>query len=290
MIEGFQGDPYSRNNINQPSEPTQPPGPQAAPPPDGANQYRANTNDNGGGGSDEPPNGGDGRTIRVHVKLNEKLPKCEARANNCLERAAEFASNLNQTCFDVHHLMLALTVDQRAGRMLGDVGDIKQLRDFAVEKIGKMHSQFAAGVTDSDGPLVTEDLWDLLLRAKQKADDRGQEVAISDLVEAFPTDTDGKLKYGRNGDLNGGSVTAVVESVTRSVVQPMVSVFHAQVREATQPRFDEISRDLGQLKLRLDAIIGALKDEPETLPPSEPEPQSKDPLARLRRAWVQLIL
>ena len=89
--------------------------------------------------------------------------------------------------------MLALTLDQSARRLLERVGDIVQLRDAAMQKLGKSHTKFSRDIGDQPLP-PTSDLDDLAKAARQAAAEREQSIAISDLINAFPK-VDGRLTY-----------------------------------------------------------------------------------------------
>ena len=71
----------------------------------------------------------------------EQVPGFETSASNCVNRARQIASSLNHSTFSSDHLMLALTMDQNARRLLERVGDVTQLRAIAMRKLGKNYNK-----------------------------------------------------------------------------------------------------------------------------------------------------
>ena len=55
---------------------------------------------------------------------------------DCLNRAPRIASSLNHPILSSDHLMLALTMDQNARRLLERVGDVTRFREAAMQKLG----------------------------------------------------------------------------------------------------------------------------------------------------------
>src|SRR5262249_28067406 len=100
-------------------------------------------------------------------------------------------------------LMLALTMDQNARRLLERVGDVTLLRAHAMHKLGKNYNK-----SDSmdQSPTPTSDLADIGKKAREAANEREQRVSISDLIGAIPKEN-GRLTYG-TGE-NSRSVTVL---------------------------------------------------------------------------------
>jgi hypothetical protein len=137
---------------------------------------------NGGGAVDAMPDDhADVGEVALDFNYEEAVPGFEASASDCLNRALAIAQSLNHVVLSSDHLMLALTLDASARRLLDRVGDVTQLREAAMRRLGKMHSQFSIG-----DPSQTADLADIRKIAREAAAEREQLVAISDLVNAFP--------------------------------------------------------------------------------------------------------
>jgi hypothetical protein len=207
------------------------------------------------------------------------------------------------------HLMLALTMDPNARRLLERGGDIVQLREAAMQRLGRMHSRFSTG---DSFPSQTSDLVDIRKTAREAASEREQLVAISDLINAFPK-ANGRLTYG-SGDgskavtlmerIEQGLVPRVAEAMTRieaevqeaarryqsvqSILQDLNSRQSAageqrqielmeqirrQVREAADVQIGAALREFGE---RLEAKFAELNPPAKPIEP-EPEPQRYEP-------------
>ena len=112
------------------------------------------------------------------------------------------------------HLMLALTMDPNARRLIERIGDIVQLREAAMQRLGRMHSRFSTG---DSFPSQTSDLVDIRKTAREAASEREQLVAISDLINAFPQ-ANGRLTYGA-GD--GSKAITLMEKIEQGIVPHM---------------------------------------------------------------------
>lgn len=122
----------------------------------------------------------------------DQVPGFESSASNCVNRARQIARSLNHATFSSDHLMLALTMDQNARRLLERIGDVTHLRAVAMRKLGKNYNKSDAA---DQSPAPTSDLADIGKKAREAADEREQLVSISDLISAFPKQ-DGRLSYG----------------------------------------------------------------------------------------------
>jgi ATP-dependent Clp protease ATP-binding subunit ClpA len=94
------------------------------------------------------------------------VPGFEAAASDCLNRALAIARSLNHVVLSSDHLMIALTMDPNARRQLERVGDVMQLREAAMQWLGKMHSRYS---TSESFPSQTSDLKDIRTAARQAA-------------------------------------------------------------------------------------------------------------------------
>ena len=126
----------------------------------------------------------------IDFDYNEQVPGYEPSASDCLNRALGIARSLNHTSLSADHLMLALTMDQNARRLLERVGDINALREMSMKQLGEMNWKFSrpAG-QESQFPAQTSDLEDVRKMALHAASEREQRVAISDLIMRSRTRT-----------------------------------------------------------------------------------------------------
>ncbi|MGH6825389.1 Clp protease N-terminal domain-containing protein [Methyloceanibacter sp.] len=83
--------------------------------------------------------------VALDFDYDEAVPGFEASASDCFNRALKIARSLNHMSLSSDHLMLALTMDPSARRLLERVGDITQLREAAMQRLGRMHGRFATG-------------------------------------------------------------------------------------------------------------------------------------------------
>jgi hypothetical protein len=144
---------------------------------------------------------------------HEQIPGLETSASDCLNRAAQIARSLNHANLSSDHLMLALTLDQSARRLLERVGDVVQLREAAMQKLGKNHTKFSRDIGEQPLP-PTSDLDDLAKVARQAAAEREQSIAISDLINAFPK-VDGRLTYSAS---ETARTVAVIDTIEKGLV------------------------------------------------------------------------
>ena len=146
------------------------------------------------------------------------------------------------------HLMLALTMDPNARRLIERIGDIVQLREAAMQRLGRMHSRFSTG---DSFPSQTSDLVDIRKTAREAASEREQLVAISDLINAFPQ-ANGRLTYGA-GD--GSKAITLMEKIEQGIVPRMAEAMtkiEAEVQEAMR-RHQSVQSLLQDLNSRQSA-------------------------------------
>jgi hypothetical protein len=150
-------------------------------------------------------------TEEIMLDRRDEVPGYERSASICINRAQQIARSLNHTHLSADHLMLALTMDQNARRVLERVGDVTQLREAAMQRLGHFGS-----AKDSSDPSSnpTSDLADIAKAAREAANEREQSVAISDLINAFPK-LNGRLTYG-SGD--GLQAVALIEKIEKGLV------------------------------------------------------------------------
>lgn len=178
------------------------------------------------------------------------MPGYEPAASDCLNRALGIARSLNHTSLSADHLMLALTMDQNARKLLERAGDINALRETAMKQLGEMHWKFArpAG-QETHFPAQTLDLEDVRKLARQGAAEREQRVAISDLINAFPRE-EGKLLYAEQ---SRDTLPAVIERIENALM-PRLSDFmgrlQTEIRDAVQLQVGNVLRDVAEPQLR----------------------------------------
>jgi hypothetical protein len=180
----------------------------------------------------------------------DAIPDFEPSAADCLSRAVQVALSLGHASFSSDHLMLALTMEQQARRLLQRVGDVGQLREAAMLRLGKMHWKFARR-TDQTSifPSPTSDLEELRKTARRAAQDRDQKVAINDLVNAFPM-KDGRLIYGLKE--TSESIPAILERIENKLVprvSDFLSSFEAQMRETAERQLKAALQEFGDRQL-----------------------------------------
>ena len=187
----------------------------------------------------------------IDFDYDEQVPGYEPSASDCLNRALGIARSLNHTSLSADHLMLALTMEQNARRLLERVGDINALREMAMKQLGEMNWKFSrpAG-QESQFPAQTSDLEDVRKMALHDASERGSAWAISDLINAFPHEK-GRLTYGVRESFEG--VPAVIERI-ESGPMPRLADFIArlqtEIRDAVELQVGNVLRDVAEPQLR----------------------------------------
>jgi hypothetical protein len=336
---GYQRAEQSSSGFNGPSEAVQAGGPPsaggaftearlvispAAPSPEAQQSVSGEVDAQGNGAApleEETP---------LDFDYEEAVPGFEAAASDCLNRALAIARSLNHVVLSSDHLMIPLTMDSNARRQLERVGDVTQLREAAMQRLGKMHSRYSTG---ESFPSQTADLKDIRNAARQAAAEREQLVAISDLINAFGK-ANGRLTYG-SGDgshaltlmakIEQGLVPRVADAMTRietlvrdalerqQTVQSMLQDLNARNWEETQRRqrefMDEIHRQVReaadtQFAAVLSELAARLNPEPAEEAVTEEPPRAADdeahfappsepapePAARPRSYWSWLVL
>jgi ATP-dependent Clp protease ATP-binding subunit ClpA len=137
----------------------------------------------------------------------------ETSASDCLKRAVQIARSLNHADLSSDHLMLALTMDENARRQIERFGDVVQLREVAMERLGRNYTRSSAHSSDLS-PAPTSDLADIGKRAREAAAEREQLVSISDLINAFPKEN-GRLTYAAGA---GTQALALMEKIEQGLV------------------------------------------------------------------------
>jgi hypothetical protein len=182
---------------------------------------------------------------------NEPVPGFEESASDCLNRALSIARNLNHAVLSSDHLMLALTLDSGGRRLLERVGDVTQLRDTAMKRLGAMHARYSSGE-----PAQTADLADLRQAAREAAAEREQLVAISDLVNAFPK-ADGRLTYASGGD---AKARALIDKIENGLI-PRVGEAVQTVGQAVQRIEDEIQNAVQTQTMTVQRLLADLSSK-----------------------------
>jgi hypothetical protein len=180
----------------------------------------------------------------------DAIPDFEPPAADCFNRALQVALSLGHANFSSDHLMLALTMDQQARRQLQRVGDVGQLREAAMLRLGKMHWKFARRVDQTSiFPSPTSDLEELRKTARRAAQDRDQKVTVNDLVNAYPM-KDGRLVYGLKE--TSESIPAILERIENKLVprvSDFLSNFGAQMRETAERQLKAALQEFGDRQL-----------------------------------------
>jgi ribosomal 50S subunit-associated protein YjgA (DUF615 family) len=191
--------------------------------------HESNTNS---GGTAEDTRAADDVEVSEEITLDrrDEVPGYERSASICINRAQQIARSLNHTHLSADHLMLALTMDQNARRVLERVGDVTQLREAAMQRLGHFGS-----AKDSSDPSSnpTSDLADIVKAAREAANEREQSVAISDLINAFPK-LNGRLTYGSGDGLHAVALMEKIEKDLVPRVADSMSKIEAVVLEAIQ--------------------------------------------------------
>ena len=217
--------------------------------------------------ADAPPQHPEGATgIPIEVALTDPVPGFSKQANDCVNKAAQFAYHLNHASMGADHLMLALTLDQNARKTLETFGDIRKFRESAARILGETNWKFLKERRGADKfePSVAADLMDIFDRARKVAYDRGQEVAVSDLVNAFPKDaSQTRLLYGARDDTE--LIPRVVDRIEKdlaSSVAALMDTYRKELLDTTKFQLTALLNDFSiALNDRLDEIA-PLDDEP----------------------------
>jgi hypothetical protein len=190
-------------------------------------------------------------STKAALPFIDPLPDFEVTAADCLNRALQIAISLGHACVSSDHLMLALTMDPHARRQLQRVGDIGQLREAAMLRLGRMHWKFARRGDDANRfPAPTSDVEEIRKLARRAAADREQKVAIADLIAGFPMQ-DGRLVYGLKETTE--SVPAILERIENKLVPRVadfMSRFEAELRESAERQIESALRDFGEKQLQ----------------------------------------
>ena len=173
-----------------------------------------------GAGPSQPTSGGTPAVAQPAGDIAQELPLdrdhvqgFETSASDCLKRAVQIARSLNHADLSSDHLMLALTMDENARRQIERFGDVVQLREVAMERLGRNYTRSSAHSSDLS-PAPTSDLADIGKRAREAAAEREQLVSISDLINAFPKEN-GRLTYAAGA---GTQALALMEKIEQGLV------------------------------------------------------------------------
>ena len=152
-----------------------------------------------------------------HAEAGEELslefaykaaPGFESSVSECFNHAGQIAQSLGHISLSSDHLMLALTMEPNARRLLERLGDVVQLRESAMQRLGTMHCRSSRNV-DEGAQSATSDLVDIAKKARQAAAERGQLVAVSDLINAFPK---------ANTSEGSSKAAALLETIDQTIV------------------------------------------------------------------------
>jgi hypothetical protein len=107
----------------------------------------------GFGYSESGANGGaqdsriDDRAEEVsHQGERDQIPGLETSASDCFNRANRIARSLNHTNLSIDHLVLALTMDASARKLLERVADVAQVREMAMQRLGRNYTRSSRDV------------------------------------------------------------------------------------------------------------------------------------------------
>ena len=188
--------------------------------------------------------------IPIDFEYNEDVPGYEPAASDCLNRALQIARSLNHTSLSADHLMLALTMDQNARKLLERAGSINELRETAMQRLGAMNWKFSRpSGPDIHFPAQTSDLENVRKLALQGASERDQRVAISDLINAFPCE-DGRLAYGMREEFDVPTAIERIESGLMPRFSEFMSRFQSDLREGMQRELTTLMREVAEPQMR----------------------------------------
>ena len=210
-VSGFGGDAYEENR----SESGQP-----------AQSDSAGSQQSNGGGRDGAPDEGGAfadtrpdsqaeaaEEVTLDFDYDEEVPGFEASASDCLNRALRIARSLNHMNLSADHLMLALTMDPNARRLIERIGDIVQLREAAMQRLGRC-TAVSPRATPSRHRHRTS--WTFARQRGRPRRSASSWSPISDLINAFPQ-ANGRLTYGA-GD--GSKAITLMEKIEQGLVPP----------------------------------------------------------------------
>src|SRR5262245_8238034 len=175
-----------------------------------------------------------------------QIPGLETTASACFKRANQIARSLNHSNLSTDHLMLALTMDQNARRLIERVGEVAQLHEAAMQKLGKNYTKSSRDVGNQPLP-PTSDLADLAKAAREAAAEREQLIAINDLINAFPR-ANGRLVYGTS-EVSSSAVIDSIKNVLVPKVDDAVTRIEGAVRDAIQQQHQSVHKVLEDLSL-----------------------------------------
>lgn len=208
----------------------------------GAGQTQATNSGASSGG----PADGDTEEVAAHDLDYDQVPGFEMSASHCVNRARQIARSLNHATLSSDHLMLALTMDQGARRLLERAGDVVQLRAAAMRKLGKNYDKSDAVYQT---PAPTSDLADIGKKARETAAEREQMVSISDLINAFPKEN-GRLTYGAGESSRAVTVIETIETRVIPGVDNAVTRIENAIVDAVQRQHQSVQSILSDLSSR----------------------------------------
>ena len=186
----------------------------------------------------------------IDFEYNEDVPGYEPAASDCLNRALQIARSLNHTSLSADHLMLALTMDQNARKLLERAGSINDLRETAMQRLGAMNWKFSRpSGPDIHFPAQTSDLESVRKLALQAASERDQRVAISDLINAFPRE-DGRIAYGMREEFDVPTAVERIESGLMPRFSEFMSRFQSDLRDGMQRELTTLMREVAEPQMR----------------------------------------
>ena len=200
--------------------------------------------------------------VPIDFEYNEDVPGYEPAASDCLNRALQIARSLNHTSLSADHLMLALTMDQNARKLLERSGSINDLRETAMQRLGAMNWKFARpSGPDTHFPAQTSDLENVRKLALQAASERDQRVAISDLINAYPRE-DGRLAYGIREEFDLPTAIERIESGLMPRFSEFMSRFQSDLRDGMQRELTTLMREVAEPQMRaaVQRQVAAMED------------------------------
>jgi len=124
----------------------------------------------------------------IKIRSSDPVPGFSEPASDCINRAGWIAFMLNNTCVGTAHLLMALSLDERAapGMKARDL-DVKELRRAALPVLIRTQWKYSNG---SEAPPpefnTTSELADILEAAKRRAGERdNQPATLPDLLDVL---------------------------------------------------------------------------------------------------------
>ncbi len=143
----------------------------------------------------------------IKIRSSDPVPGFSEPASNCINRAGWIAFMLNNTSVGTAHLLLAISLDERAapGMQIRNL-DVKQLRLAALPVLIRTQWKYSDGEEPPPPEFnTTSDLSDILEAAKRRAGERdNQPATLPDLLDVLKiTAREGTIDSGTKRSAEG---------------------------------------------------------------------------------------